>query len=141
MPAGRPTKYTPEIVDEVYKFFDIPLRIEQEREFPSASGRVVTIKEQIANDFPSIEAFAAQLYVGKATIYRWAKVHEEFRDALDWARIQQQKFLLTLGLKNEYAAGMVKFLLINTGDYKDKIEQEINHTGEVKLQPHDESAF
>lgn len=80
MPAGRPTDYKPEYCKEIVEFM--------------ADGRHV------------IE-FAAHVDVAKATVYRWADEHEEFRDALKragtkstaaWLRMHRDK---ASGVKKE----------------------------------------
>lgn len=132
MPGGRPTKYTEDVIDKCYEFFDVEPYTKVEEEVASAGRKVKVIKER-PTLMPSIAGFAASLYVNKSTIYEWAKKNPEFSDALDWARIQQERLLIMLGLSGDYNSGFAKFLLINTGEYKDKIEQDIHQTSEIVL--------
>lgn len=133
MGAGRPTKYSPEIIDKVYEYFGVEAYTKKVKQVPTSSGRVAEIEYERACDIPSIAGFAAENWVGKSTIYDWAKKHPEFSDALDWARVQQEKLLLILGMHGDWSHGLVKMMLINRHEYRDKVEQSISSTQPIVI--------
>ena len=51
MPAGRPTKYTPELIEKAWQY--------------------LTVWEQIGHKVPSNEGLAVYLEIGMRTLYDW----------------------------------------------------------------------
>ena len=77
------------------------------------------------NFLPTVEGLAVHLCVGRATIYRWAEEHDEFRDILEQLLAAQASQLIQNGLVNNYNSTITKLILTKHG-YSDK--QEIDHT-------------
>jgi hypothetical protein len=75
---GQPTKYTPEIIDEINKYL----------------AEAVPENMQI----PTVEGIALKLGISKDTLYEWAKVHPEFSDALGKLKMMQKQALITTGI-------------------------------------------
>lgn len=69
MPGGRPTTYDPKYCDEIITFM---------------------------SDGSHVIEFAAEIGTHKATLYRWAEEHEEFRDALEVAKTKSLRWWIRL---------------------------------------------
>ena len=112
MPGGRPTKYTPEIVD-------------------SAREYLVTYKTEHDHAIPSIIGMAIVLKVGKSTLYDWeSDPNNEFSDILPLCMDHQHFRLIDGGLKGDLNSNICKLALGKHG-YSDK--QDIEHSGGVAL--------
>lgn len=110
--GGRPTKYTPELLEKARDYLHT----------------YETIYDQA---FPSDIGLARVIGITTSTLYEWAKDPEkkEFSDILDEINADQQLVAWRKGLKGEYNASLVKLLLGKHG-YSDKSENE--HKGEIK---------
>jgi len=118
MPAGRPTEYTPEIVEKTLAYLASCNDIEEDKE----NG----IKQKV--NLPSIEGLAYEIKVNKDTIYEWCKVHPEFSDVIDDLRAKQAKYLINKGLSGDYSQVIAKVLLTKHG-YIDK--QDVTSDGKA----------
>lgn len=116
MPAGRPTKYTPELLEKARHY--------------------ILNYEDYDQAFPSDIGLAYVLQIGTTTLYRWAEEDdkEEFRDILDQINTKQQLVAWNKGLKGDYNANLVKLLLGKHGfhdkqdvDSKLKADIELHH--------------
>lgn len=132
-PVGRPSKWDPKFTEEAYDYFNRDKFIIESREQVTASGRVAIVNEKIPNEFPSIAGLAVKFKVNKTTIYEWAKNNKDFSNALDYGRSIQESWLLDNSLTGRWNPGFAKFLMINNLNYKDKVEQEVNTTSEIKI--------
>lgn len=72
-PVGRPSKYRPEYCDEII---------------------------ELGKDGKSIAQMAAHFDVDKASVFRWAEEHEDFRTALARAKAHSQKWWEDQAQKN-----------------------------------------
>lgn len=93
MSGGRPTKYTPELLE--------------------AASKYLTTYEDEGHAFPSDIGLADVIGIATSTLYDWAQ-HEdkaEFSDILDQINRKQQLVAWNKGLRNEYNATLVKLLL------------------------------
>jgi len=92
-PGGRPTKYTPEVIDELNKY----------------------LAEAIPQNMkiPTVEGIALKLNISKNTLYEWAKKNSEFQDALDELKMKQKEALTEIGIfgGKEINATIVSLLL------------------------------
>ncbi len=106
MPAGRPSKYTPELLER--------------------AGTYLSVYEDEGDVIPSAVGLAVFLGVAKATIYAWAAEEgkEVFSDTLDAVQAKQEKVLWNMGLKNEFNSTITKLALANHG-YSDKAETQL----------------
>ncbi len=97
MKVGRPTDYTPEILEKTREYLE---------------------KWEEQDDMiPSIEALSAYLGIGRTTIYRWATEEgkEEFRDTLEDLQAKQKRILVNKGLSSEFNSNITKLALGNHG--------------------------
>lgn len=110
MAAGRPTEYSPEIVQAAWDYVD--------------GGW----KENGAS-IPSLVGMCRVLKRGKSTLYDWAKdPTKEFSDIIESLNELQEEILAENGLTGEFNASITKLLLTKHG-YSDK--QEVSQ--ETKL--------
>ena len=105
--AGRPTKYTPEILAKAQDYL---LRW-----------------KQIGDVIPMIAGLACHLEVGKRTVEDWEKDEDksEFSHVCTRVRVLQEQALINKGLSRESDASLSKLLLMKHG-YSDR--QEVDHT-------------
>jgi len=93
MPAGRPTKYKPEVITQLdeYLEFAIPENME----------------------IPTVEGIALKLGVNKDTLYEWGRKHPEFSVALAKLKMMQKQSLTKIGIfgGKEINATIVSLLL------------------------------
>lgn len=103
MPAGRPTKYTPELLEKAKAYVD---------EYESYS-----------HAFPSDIGLADVLGIHTTTLHDWKKDDnkKEFSYILDEIQRKQQIVAWDKGLKGDYNASLVKLLLGKHG-YHDKAD-------------------
>lgn len=133
MKLGRPTQYTPELVQKVYDY--VNACVDTVEEFHKTRGQNSDSYERILNvKLPSIEGLACHLMFSKDTIYTWAKEEgkEDFSDALEYLKVKQGEILLNNGLSAGYNPTIAKMLLASHG-YVEKTENktDITSNGQV----------
>lgn len=108
MKVGRPTKYDPSLVDEVFRYLE------------------TTGKEQM--HLPKIESFALYIGVHKDTLYEWAKKYPKFSDALGIILQRQAEQLIDDGIYGgkEVNSTIVKLLLQNNHGMKERQDHTTN---------------
>lgn len=97
-PGGRPTKYKPEIIDEIGQYL------------------IEAVPEN--QKIPTIEGLALRIGVNTETLYEWAKTRKEFSNALVKLRAKQKEALTEIGIfgGKEINATIVALLLkVNHG--------------------------
>ena len=102
---GRPTKYTPELLEAAEAYLDH--------------------YEEAGDPVPSVVGLAIAIGVNKATCYDWAK-HEDkqaFSDILTRVEEMQEQKLIAGGLSQGFNPAITKMMLTKHG-YSDKIEQD-----------------
>jgi hypothetical protein len=109
MPAGRPTDYKPEIIDQINEYLK----------------SAVPENQQI----PTIERIALNIGVSRECLYEWARVHPEFSDTLEKVRAQQKDLLMQTGIfgGKEVNATIIALLLKVNHDMIETTREE--HTG------------
>lgn len=115
MPAGRPTKYTPELLQKAKDYI--------------ACYKELTDNEEV---IPSHQGLAKHLDISTVCLYEWAK-HEdkqEFSNILDQCLREQHLVLINKGLKGDFNSAIVKLALGKHG-YSDKQETELSGSLEV----------
>ena len=91
-------------------------------------------KEYIASEeLPSIVGFAKYLGTCVKTLYNWAEKHERFLHTLDDIKQEYELKLTISGLKNDYNANLVKFLLSAKLGMSEKQEVKQENSGSVGL--------
>lgn len=106
MPAGRPTSYSDDMLQQAAEYVDKGWREE---------GDVM----------PMIESLSVVLGVARSTIYKWAEEKPEFSDILDTLMAVQAKELWNRGLVGDYNSTMAKLALTKHG-YSDKSQSEVS---------------
>lgn len=110
MTAGRPTDYTPELLQKAQGFLN--------EEHESAA-------------FLSVAGLAHHLGIARSTIYDWAS-HEdkkEFSDIIEKILTAQELYLTSNGLSGKYNSTITKLMLTKHG-YTDKQETDLTSKGE-----------
>lgn len=106
MPAGRPTKYTPELLKKAHHYLDEGWKVE--------------------DVIPSHVGLALELDITRKTLYEWAadEKKQEFSDILDRILIKQQRVLIKNGLDNTFNSNITKLVLGKHG-FHDKQDTEL----------------
>ena len=115
--TGRPTKYTPQVIEEINKYLEeaIPQNMK----------------------IPTIEGIALRLGITRDTLYEWAKVHKEFSDTLEIMRQKQKEALIETGIfgGKEINATIIALLLKVNHDMIEKTAVDVTSQGkELKTQ-------
>ena len=93
MPAGRPSKLTPEAIEKAWAYVNGGYE---------ANGDVI----------PSHIGIAFELKVNTSTVYHWANEgSEEFSKILEACKQKQHQLLIGGGLSGEYNASIAKLVL------------------------------
>ena len=104
---GRPSKYTPEIIDEINKYL------------------IEAVPENMK--IPTIEGIALRLGISRDTLYEWAKVHPEFSYTLERLKMVQKEALIQTGIfgGKEINQAIVALLLKVNHDMVETSRQEL----------------
>lgn len=107
MPAGRPTKYTPELLEKAYEY--------------------LYQWEELGDPIPMLCGLAVHCDINKGTVSDWQNDEEkgEFSEICARIMAEQERVLLQKGLTRIHDNSLTKLLLMRHG-YSDK--QEIDHT-------------
>ena len=105
--AGRPTKYTPELLTMSREYADTGYA-ENDELFPSHVGLCLYVG------------------IGKSTAYDWAKEDDkaEFSDIFDEIMMKQELTLVKNSITGEYNSTIAKVMLTKHG-YSDKLQTEL----------------
>lgn len=127
-PGGRPTKYKPELADDMIEFFSREPYREVERSKTDSKGGEYFWYEDTPNDIPFFSDWCRKVGITKDTMNRWKDDPEkpEFSDAYKQSKELQKSFLITNGLRGLYNSTFAIFTAKNITDMRDK--QEIDHT-------------
>jgi hypothetical protein len=92
-PVGRPSDYTPEVINKINEYLEFAIPENQE--------------------LPTVEGIALKLGINRDTVYEWAKVHPEFSDTLEELKLRQKEILIEIGIfgGKEINATIVQLLL------------------------------
>jgi len=114
MVTGRPTKLTPELIEQARKHLE------------SFDVSVFTL-------LPTIEGLALELKINRDTIYQWEKENEAFSDIVNELRALQANKLIQNALNNRYNSSIAKLILSGKHGYVEKTEIDNNISGGVTL--------
>ncbi len=118
MPAGRPSKLTPQLLEKAREYVVSCVdNIEKDEH-----GRVMSVDVNL----PSIEGMADYLDLARATLYDWTdkespRYNEEFSDIFEAVLRKQITRLFSGGLSGKYNSAIAKLLLAKHG-YKDSVD-------------------
>jgi hypothetical protein len=106
MPAGRPTLYSPELLEQAERYL----------QNWQAEG----------DQMPSVAGLSVYLNIRRSTCYAWAKEadKEEFSDILAAIMDKQEQVLFNKGLVGDFNSTIAK-LALTKHDYSDKSENTI----------------
>lgn len=122
-PGGRPTKYYPELCEDLIKFFDRPLYIKKiERKL--VEGEWVEVEHEVPNETPFLIKWTMKHKISVDTPANWSKQYPEFFRALNTAKSLQERFLVELGIKGDHNGFMTFQTLKNVAGWRDKHEVE-----------------
>lgn len=107
MPAGRPTEYTPEILEKAWAY---------------ANGGWIEAGDPV----PSVAGLACEVGINRDTCYEWSK-HEdkEFSDILFKIAQTQERQLVRGGLSSAFNASITKMMMTKHG-YSDAVKNELS---------------
>lgn len=143
MKNGRPTKYDPKFVDEVYQYCDECVDT-IERFQTTYWEKSDSYKRIVVCNMPTLPWFAVRVYVSKRILIERAKKDEKFLQALWYLLTKQEQFLIRGGATWDYNSWFCKFLLISNHWHKqelsllmwDKSTQAVSDAEEIrKLSP------
>lgn len=115
MPAGRPTLYTPELLEAARAYVDGGYEVEGDA-VPLVAGLALSIK------------------VARDTVYEWVKDPDkaEFSDIVTDLMAKQERGLVNGGLKGDYNPSITK-LALTKHDYSDKSENTLQGPGGAQI--------
>ena len=113
MTAGRPSKYTDEIIEKTKNYLH--------------NFHTLKIDEDLNEVVPTHCGLADYLGVTKSTLYKWAEEHDEFSDMLSEIKQKQEKLLLSMGLLNKTNSTITKLMLAKH-DYSDASKVDNTHS-------------
>ena len=122
MPAGRPTKLTPEMMKKAEGFLDWNATQTLTRYFNTKDGPVT---QQIPKP-PTMTGLALYLEVDRTTLNEWAKENKEFSHIFTQVRAKYEESLVGNGLSETYNPGLAKFLLSADHDKREKSDITTN---------------
>jgi len=106
---ARPTKYTPEIVEQALEY-------------------IANYKEH-DDAIPSVVGMSCAIKIAESTLYDWASQEDnEFSEILAQCKTSQQRVLMNGGLLGNLNSNIVKLALGKHG-FHDKQDQEISGPG------------
>jgi hypothetical protein len=105
--AGRPSDYTPEIVEKAWAYVN--------------GGW-----EEVGDPVPSVAGLACEIGIRRETCHVWAKDEtKEFSNILSAIAEKQERQLLRGGLSNVFNASITKMMMTKHG-YSDAIKNEVS---------------
>jgi hypothetical protein len=122
-PGGRPTKYRPELCQDLIKFFDRPLYIKKKTR-KWLNGEEVICEEEVPNKTPFFIHWCMKHKLSWQTPHNWLKEYPEFLDAYNRSKILLEAFLVELGIKGDHNGFMTFQTLKNVSGWRDKTEVE-----------------
>ena len=120
-PVGAPSKYNEDVPKKLINFFSRDLFIEMD------NGK------KMPNRLPTIEKFCTDIDIVTSTFYEWCKKYPELSSAFNKAKQLQKDQLMQLALMGFYKEGFAKFVAVNITDMRDKVEQQVEQSTEIKL--------
>lgn len=110
MPAGRPTDYTPELVEKARFYLE---------DYKSQDDVI-----------PSVVGLSKYISISRACINRWGTEEDktEFKDILEKINTEQHNVLINKGLSGEFNSAIAKLVLGKHG-YHEKTQQEVSGPG------------
>lgn len=121
-PGGRPTKYYPEICDELIEFFNTEYVRVINKTKRDKSGDEYTWEEETGNWIPTFERFAANHGISTSVLEVWRKEHPEFLEAYTRAKEMQFDIIANNTLVGNYNSNFAALYSKNYHGMVDKQE-------------------
>lgn len=120
---GRQTTYNEKFIDQVDKY----LKKNKDRKVKFLKKKngergYLTFDTKLKVKLPTITGFALFLGVSQKTIYSWAEIFPDFREALDKIKSEQKQRLINSGLSGEYNAAIAKLILSSNHGMKERVD-------------------
>lgn len=111
MAGGRPTEYTPELIEK-------------------AKDYLVNYKETYDHTVPTVAGLSIVLDMSRTTMYTWGEDEnkKEFSYILRNLKALQENALISRGLDGKFNSTITKLILTKHG-YSDKIETDVTSKG------------
>ena len=117
-------EYHPGYAEEMLRFFDKP-KVEKIYEtYTWKSGAVTEKVREVPATPPHFSEFARKIGVTTRQLKKWARDHEDFREAYETCQEIFEEFLIDNGLTGSYGAIAMKFVAVNRTKMKDKVVTE-----------------
>ena len=119
MGAGRPSLYSPELLEKAREYVDNPPQADRTESGTFKDGEVLH----------SVVGLALHLGISRETVYDWSSHDDkpEFSDIVKRVNQLQEQALVSHGLAGTYNPTIAKLLLGKHG-YSDKVESTNSHT-------------
>jgi len=126
---GRPTRYYPELCDELLKFFgavEEPYR-ETDVTIGGKNWERTEVK-LLPNKLPTLEAFCWKHKLLPEYISRWVDEYDDFRQAVTLVKAWQKELIVQGGLSGVYDSKFAMFTAINVTDMRNTITYDAHVT-------------
>lgn len=120
----QPGEYHPGYAEQMLQWFDRPKTKKVYDSYTWKSGAVSEKERFVPNTPPHFSEFARSIGVTTRTLKKWARDHQEFRDAYQACEEILEEFLIDNGLVGAYGAIAMKFVAVNRTKMKDKVVTE-----------------
>lgn len=114
--GGRPTKLTPELIKEGWKYLD-------------------ELDVSIHTLLPTVEGLAIKLGISRDTIYEWEKENDEFSDIVKKLKVEQGEKLIQNALAGRYNASIAKLILSGKHGYVEQTATDVTSNGKDVVVP------
>jgi hypothetical protein len=122
---GAPTKFKPEYVEELTKFFDVdPVKIVEDV-YKTKQGTEIKKEREVSIQLPTVIGFCRKIGITKKTLFNWMEKHEDLLHAYTHAKDIQENIWLQCGLKGLYQPTFAIFAGKNMFGWKDKQEHSL----------------
>ena len=129
--GGRPTKYSPEMIQIAKDYLDECVDEETQR-VRTDGDKSITYELGINAKIPTVAGLSLKLGVARDTVYEYAKANKEFSDALEVILAAQESKLIENSISGKYNSAIAKLLLVKHG-YVER--QEITGKDGVAFMP------
>lgn len=126
---GRPTEYKEVYISKVDEYLKIH-QDEEKQVVKQSSEKYEMFDNKLKVKLPTIEGFALFIGVNKTSLYEWEKKHEQFSNALEKIRQEQQQRLINNGLSGDYNPTIAKLILSSNHGMREKTETDLTSKGE-----------
>lgn len=120
----RKGEYHPGYAEEMLRFFDKPKVEKIYDTYTWKSGAVTEKVREVPATPPHFSEFARKIGVTTRQLKKWARDHEDFREAYETCQEIFEEFLIDNGLTGSYGAIAMKFVAVNRTKMKDKVVTE-----------------